>query len=56
MDKGILWIAFIWVIAMIIIFGRKWAREKREMQISDEGMKKYRGKHFRKSGRWGVKL
>ena len=40
------WIGFIWLIAMIIWFGRKWIKERREsMIISPEGMKKYEGKH-----------
>ena len=52
MDKGILWIVFLWLIAMIIIFGRKWIKEKRELKISDEGMKPYREKHFNGRFKW----
>ena len=40
------WIGFIWLIAMIIWFGWKWIKERKErMKISPEGMKKYIGRH-----------
>jgi preprotein translocase subunit SecG len=46
-DKTLFWITFIWLIFCIIYFGRKWIKERKvNMQISEEGMKKYRGKHF----------
>ena len=51
-----IWIGFIWVVVALIYFGSKWIKEKEaSLQISDEGMKKYRGKHFRKSSKWGFK-
>ena len=47
MDNTLLWITFIWLIFCIIWFGRKWVKERKaDMQISEEGMKKYRSKHF----------
>ena len=40
------YIVFVWTIVMIIWFGFKWAKEKKEsMTISPEGMKKYVGRH-----------
>jgi predicted negative regulator of RcsB-dependent stress response len=35
------WIFFIWVIAMIIYFGWKWIKEKKNMTISKAGIRKY---------------
>jgi predicted negative regulator of RcsB-dependent stress response len=47
MDNTLLWITFIWLIFCIIWFGWKWVKERKvNMQISEEGMKKYRSKHF----------
>jgi len=42
----LVWIIFIWLIAMIIYYTWKWRKEKKEnMVISKEGMKKYEGRH-----------
>jgi len=43
MDRGLLWIVFIWVVFCIIYFGFKWIKEKRkEVNYIDvfESMKK----------------
>jgi len=53
MDKTLLWITFIWLIFCIIYFGRKWIKERKlDMQISEEGMKPYREKHFNGRFKW----
>ena len=55
MDKGILWIVFIWVIFCIIYFGFKWIKEKRkEVNYIDifESMKKNKGKHSNSKFKW----
>ena len=47
------WIVFLWLLFCIVWFGWKWIEERKEnMQVSDEGMKPYREKHFNGRFRW----
>ena len=55
MDKGILWIVFLWLIVSIIWFGRKYIKEKKsEIEYIDvfESVKKNKEKHFNGRFKW----
>ena len=55
MDKGILWIVFLWLIVSIIWFGRKYIKEKKsEINYINilKSMKKDKKKHSNGRFKW----
>ena len=57
----LVWIIFIWIIAMIIYYGMKWGKEKKKERVFKARMRNYnkpmsmsigRRIKFKREGRW----